>query len=267
MSESDTYEIFAVRYGRHNGRTRRENFIVTDDHDRDMPLDYFVWAITNQDRTIIVDTGFDPKEAALRGREVTRLPREGLAMLGIDSAKVEDVVVTHLHYDHAGTCGDFPNARFHLQDHEMAYATGRYMQNPFFGKPYTVHHVTDMVQRVYEGRVAFHDGDDELAPGMSVHHIGGHTMGIQCVRVRTARGWVVLASDATHFYENFEAGSPFPIVFNVRQMIDGFDKMRGLAESMQHIIPGHDPLVMERYPTPKPDLEGVVVRLDVAPKG
>ena len=267
MSESDTYEVFAVRYGCHDGRSRRENFIMTDKHDCDMPLDYFVWAITNQDRTIIVDTGFDPKEAALRGRKVIRLPREGLAMLGIDSAAVEGVVVTHLHYDHAGTCGDFPNARFHLQDLEMAYATGRYMRNPFFGKPYSVHHVTDMIQRVYEGRVAFHDGDDELAPGISVHHIGGHTMGIQCVRVRTARGWLVLASDATHFYENFETNSPFPIVFNVREMIDGFDKMRGLAESMQHIIPGHDPAVMERYPAPKTDLDGVVVRLDVAAKG
>ncbi len=266
MTAADTYEVFAVRYGRHEGRKRRENFIITDSHDTEMPLDYYVWAIVGEGRTIVVDTGFTPEEAARRGRQVTRLPREGLAMLGIDSTTVEDVIVSHLHYDHAGTCEDFPRADFHLQDLEMAYATGRYMKDSFFGYAYSVAHVTAMVERAHEGRVVFHDGDGEVAPGVTVHHIGGHTMGIQCVRVRTKRGWVVLASDATHFYANMEEVSPFPIVFSARDMVEGYGTMRGLAESPRHVIPGHDPLVMERYPAPKADLEGVVARLDVAPK-
>jgi glyoxylase-like metal-dependent hydrolase (beta-lactamase superfamily II) len=266
MSSPETYEVYAIRYGAHAARKRSENFIVTDLHDSAMPLDYFVWAIVNENRTLVVDTGFDHKEAKARQREISCLPREGLAMAGIDSTTVEDVIVTHLHYDHAGTLDDFPKARFHLQDSEMAYATGRHMMHKPFGYAYSANHVSRMVESLFQGRVAFHDGDDEIAPGISVHHIGGHTMGIQCVRVLTKRGWLVLASDASHFYENMEAVSPFPIVFSVGDMVEGYDKMRRLAESNQHIIPGHDPLVMARYPALNAGVEGTVVRLDVAPK-
>ena len=73
---------------------------------------------------------------------------------------------------------------------------------------------------------------------------------------------VVLASDASHFYANMEATRPFPIVWSVAEMIDGYARMRALAESPAHIIPGHDPLVLERYPAPSPALQGVVARLD-----
>jgi glyoxylase-like metal-dependent hydrolase (beta-lactamase superfamily II) len=123
-----------------------------------------------------------------------------------------------------------------------------------------------MVRRVFDGRVAFHDGDAEVAPGISVHWIGGHTAGVQCVRVLTKRGWVVLASDAAHFYENMEATAPFPIVYSAADMVQGYSKMRDLAESNKHIIPGHDPLVMARYPIAKASQEDVI-RLDVAPTG
>ena len=266
MSDPEAYEVFAIRYGRHQKRTRGENFIVTDIHDSPMPLDYYVWAVVNDRRAIVVDTGFDFEEAKRRNREIVRLPREGLAMIGVDSAKVADVVVTHLHYDHAGTLDDFPAATFHLQDLEMAYATGRHMAHTPFGYAYSPRHVERMVEHVFKGRVAFHDGNGEIAPGVTVHHVGGHTRGMQCVRVLTRRGWVVLASDASHFYENMEGTAPFPIVYSVADMVEGYAKMRGLATSPAHIIPGHDPLVMDRYPAPKADVAGVVVRLDVAPR-
>lgn len=267
MSDAETYELFAIRYGRHAERRRADNFIVTDRHDLPMPIDYYVWAIVNENRTIVVDTGFDRREAARRGREIVRLPREGLAMAGIESREVADVIVTHLHYDHAGTLEDFPAARFHLQDLEMTYATGRHMAHKAFGYAYTADHVIQMVRKVFEGRVAFHDGESAVAPGVSVHRIGGHTMGMQCVRVLTARGPVVLASDASHLYENMEATSPFPIAYSVGDMVQGYETMRRLAASPAHIIPGHDPLVMERYPALSAAAADTIVRLDVAPSG
>jgi glyoxylase-like metal-dependent hydrolase (beta-lactamase superfamily II) len=110
----------------------------------------------------------------------------------------------------------------------------------------------------------FHDGDEEIAPGVSVHHIGGHTAGLQCVRVRTARGWVVLASDASHYYEHVETGACFPTTYHLGEVLEGYNKLRRLAESPAHIVPGHDPLVLKRYPAVK-GLEGIVVRLDAAP--
>jgi len=265
MTANDTYEVFAIRYGHKEERKRGDNFIIDDRHDDPMPIDYFIWVIRNEDRTFVIDTGFDHKEAKGRGRELTRLPREGLEMLGIDAATVQDVIITHMHYDHAGTLDDFPAATFHLQEKEMQYATGRHMCQEPFSHAYSAHHVTNLVEKLFEGRVAFHDGSREIAPGVSVHLIGGHTMGVQCVKVKTKRGEVVLASDAAHFYENMEATSPFVIVYSVADMIDGFGKMRDLADSTDHIVPGHDPLVLVKYPPLSAATEGVIVRLDVDP--
>jgi glyoxylase-like metal-dependent hydrolase (beta-lactamase superfamily II) len=92
-------------------------------------------------------------------------------------------------------------------------------------------------------------------------------MGLQIVRVWTARGWVVLASDASHFYANMEEGRPFPIVYNVAEMLAGHKRAHALASSPRHVIPGHDPLVLKRYPAPHGALQGVIARLDAEPLG
>ena len=259
-----SYEVYAIKYAHHERRAS-ENFIggvAPDAHDGPMPLDYFVWLLRGGGREIVVDLGFSAAMAAKRGREHLRCPTDGLRLLGVDSKEIKDVVITHLHYDHVGNFELFPAATFHLQDREMNYATGRHMGQPVFGGAYEVEDVVGMVRRVYAGRVRFHDGDADLAPGVSLHLIGGHTMGLQVVRVATRRGWVVLASDASHFYANMEETRPFPIVYSVADMVEGYGRLRALADSAGHIIPGHDPLVLERYPSPSRDLEGIVVRLD-----
>ena len=258
------YEVYAVKYA-HHARRASENFIGGvrhDAHDGPMPLDYFVWLIRGEGREIVVDTGFSAPMAAKRQRDHLRCPAEGLGLLNVDSEKIKDVVITHLHYDHVGNFDLFPAATFHLQDLEMRYATGRHMGQPVFSGAYEVEDVVGMVRRAYAGRVRFHDGDAELAPGVSLHLIGGHTMGLQVVRVATRRGWIVIASDASHFYANMEQVRPFPIVYSVADMVEGYGRLRELADSLAHIIPGHDPLVLERYPAPSTALQGIVARLD-----
>jgi glyoxylase-like metal-dependent hydrolase (beta-lactamase superfamily II) len=255
------YEVYAIKYAHHERRAS-ENFIGGDPHDAPMPLDYFVWLVRGAGREIVVDTGFSAAMAEKRGRRHLRCPTEGLRMIGTDAATIRDVVITHLHYDHVGNFDLFPAATLHVQDLEMRYATGRYMGDACFRGAFEVEDVVGMVRRVYEGRVRFHDGDAELCPGISLHLIGGHTMGLQAVRVATRRGAVVLASDASHFYANMEQARPFPIVWSVADMVDGYRRLRSLAESPAHVIPGHDPLVLERYPAVSKELEGIAVRLD-----
>ena len=140
---SELYEVFALKYGAHAaGRTRRDNFMLAgDDHALPAPIDYFVWVIKNDKRTIMVDTGFEEKEAALRGRKITAQPREILKHLGLAAENVDHVVVSHLHYDHAGNLEHFPKARYHLQEAEMAYATGRCMCDEILRRPFTADHV------------------------------------------------------------------------------------------------------------------------------
>ena len=259
------YEVYALKYAHHERRAS-ENFIGGavggDAHDGPMPLDYFVWLIRGAGREIVVDTGFSAAMARKRGRHHLRCPAQALELLGVDAAHVRDVVITHLHYDHVGNFELFPAATLHLQELEMRYATGRYMCSECFRGAFEAEDVVGMVRRVFEGRVRFHDGDGEIAPGVSLHLIGGHTMGLQVVRVATRSGALVLASDASHFYANMDEGRPFPIVWSVADMVDGYGRMRALAGAHGRIIPGHDPQVLARYPAPQPSLAGVVARLD-----
>ncbi|MGY6268858.1 N-acyl homoserine lactonase family protein [Achromobacter denitrificans] len=242
------HEVYALRYAT-VARNRPQNFITPPDpHDGPMPMDYFVWVIRNGSRVYLVDTGFNAAAARARGREFLRCPIESLERLGIAPADVQNVIVTHLHYDHAGNIRKLPNARLHLQESELHYACGCNMRFDMLRHAYAVEDVVDVVRGVYDKRVDFYHGHDEIAPGLQLLHIGGHTQGLQAVRVHTARGWMVLASDASHYYDNMGLQAPFPIVHNVADMLAGYDILLKFAESPEHIVPGHDPLVRTRYP-------------------
>jgi glyoxylase-like metal-dependent hydrolase (beta-lactamase superfamily II) len=257
------YQITAIRYA-HLDRTARHNFIDGDPHDGPMPLDYYVWAITGGGRSWVLDTGFDAAMAAQRKRQLVRPVGEGLKAVGIDPATVQDVIISHMHYDHAGNHDLFPAARYHLQDEEMAFCTGRAMCHRHMRAPFDAGDVQAMVGKLFGSRVVFHDGEAELASGLTLHRVGGHTRGLQVVRVRTQRGWVVLASDALHFYANWQQRRPFPIVENIPVYLEAFRRIEALAESPEHIIPGHDPLVLARYPRALPDVADIV-RVDLEP--
>jgi glyoxylase-like metal-dependent hydrolase (beta-lactamase superfamily II) len=261
----DVYEVYALAYARVDRRSP-ENFLGGDPHDVPMSLSYNVWMIVGGGRTIVVDTGFDQSGADLRKREITRPVGQALADFGVDRAAVQDVIITHLHYDHCGNDALFPAARYHLQEAEMAFATGRCMCHPVMRHSFEIEDVVAMLRRVYAGRVAFHDGADEIAPGVTVHHIGGHSRGLQAVRVNTRRGWVVLASDVVHFYAHLDQRRPYVVIDSLPAMLEGFDTVDRLATSRDHVVPGHDPLVTSLYPAARPGTEGWAVRLDADPR-
>ena len=264
-ADAPVYRIYAIRYA-HLPRKAYGNFIGADPHeDSDMPLDYFVWAIVGEERAIVVDTGFDAEVARQRGRTLVQPVEAGLEAIGLRHDSVADVIITHMHYDHCGNAALFTGATFHLQDAEMEYATGRAMTQRMINHAFEADDVARMVYRVFDGRVQFHDGASEIAPGVTVHRIGGHTKGLQCVRVATRRGHVVLASDASHFYAHMETGRAFPIVYNVAELLDGYGTLYRLASSRAHVIPGHDPLVIARYPAASPELAGWIARVDLDP--
>jgi len=254
--------IDAIRYARHE-RNAEANFAApVDDHDLPMPLDYFVWAIHRDGHPpVIVDTGFGEQAAMARGRIITRTVTDGLRAAGIDHLLVEDVILTHLHYDHAGSLSAFPNAKFHVQDAEMAFATGRHVcdsptRSPFDGEP-----VAQLVRKLYADHVVFHNGDEEFAPGIGLHLVPGHTAGLMAVSCETARGRVVLASDAAHLYANITRAIPFPIFVDVEGYKAAQAKVMALAGgSLDHVIPGHDPLVLACFPT-----DNDIARVDLAP--
>jgi len=263
MSSAPEYEILAIRYA-HLDRSSRHNFLGGDDHDTPMPLDYFVWLVRGAGRQLLVDTGFDARAARQRGRQLTRPVAAGLAVAGVAADAIEDVIITHMHYDHAGNIPLFPRARFHVQDAELGWCTGRAMTHPHLRAPFDGDNVVSMVHMLFEGRVAFHAGDGELLPGITLHQLGGHTPGLQAVRVNTRRGPVVLASDATHFWANLTRAAPFPIVVDVQQYLQSHQRLLQLAPSLDHIIPGHDPAVLTRFPAEPGTTD--IARVDLPPR-
>ena len=243
--------IFALRYGSNKRRLRAENVIFSgpgDDHDAPMPMDFFVWAIVGRGGTVLVDSGAAAPTMTARGHDHLRSPVTALADAGLGPGGITDIVATHLHWDHAGNIQDFPAARLHVQRAELAHAAGPSMCSGFLRRPYDLEQMTEWLRELYRGRVTFHQGDDEIAPGISVHHVGGHTPGMQVVRVSTARGTVVLASDSVHYYENLLAENPFPVLVSTIDYIEALRTVTRLADGPDHIIPGHDPLVLSRFP-------------------
>lgn len=264
---SDTlphHRIHAIRYARHD-RPAAENFLApgADDHAAPMPLDYYVWVIERDGMTpLLVDTGFGEEAAARRGRTMIRPVEQGLQAIGIDPAAIEDVILTHLHYDHAGSLALFPNARFHVQDDELAFATSRAMTHKAVRAAFDGEPVAEMVRLLFGDRVVFHDGDEDFAPGIILRFLPGHTAGLQAVEVSTARGPVILASDVAHLYANLIREMPFPIVVDVPAYLDAHRRLMALAPGLDHIIPGHDPRVLAAFP---PGAAPDVARVDLAP--
>jgi glyoxylase-like metal-dependent hydrolase (beta-lactamase superfamily II) len=251
---SDQYRVYAVRYG-HRAVVPAWEAFHKEHAAPEFGMDYFVWAITNGQRTVVVDTGFGQEEGTRRGREFLRSPFDGLALLGIDAGRVEQVVLTHFHYDHLGGQALFPRATFWVQDEEMRFYTGPNATRPAFRGSIYLPDIVSIVSLNYAGRVRFNDGDAEVVPGVWVHKASGHTAGMQIVSVETARGRAVLTSDASHYYANLEEGNSFNTFVDLAGVYRGYDRIRELAAAPELIVPGHDPLVMRRL---QPVADGIV---------
>lgn len=240
----DLYEIFAIRYARLAERRVHENFMRRDLPDGPQPMDFFVWIVRNRDRLVLVDTGYGHRAAEERKRPIEFVPVEALRKIEIPPTSIDDIVITHLHYDHAGGLDEFPDAMVHVQQEELAHATRRDMSRwAFDGED-----VSSIVRRMYRGKVRVYEGDAQIFPGITLIHLPGHTRGTQGVLVRTGRGPVLLGSDSSHLYANVERDSPFALTLDVVQTLESYERIRALTGDYDHFVPGHDPLVRELYP-------------------
>ena len=190
MSET-LWEVYALKYSERNSRTRFDSFLFDPHHNVAHDMDYFVWVLRSGDEIILVDTGYDAGEAKQRGRPILRSQTEALAALSITPDQIKHVIITHLHYDHAGCLHEFPEARFYLHPDEMAYATGPCMCEDVLRMPFTGAHICEAVSALYSGRLEFTNSDHKIADGVTTHRTGGHSRGLQVVRVKTGAGCVL----------------------------------------------------------------------------
>ena len=249
MSDS-TYEVTIVKFGTRSTVKSDVylNFHIYDRPNDPVEMDYFFWVLRNAERTLVVDTGFSKHGGEVRNRTFLIDPAEAFRALGVDPDDAPDVVVTHAHYDHIGNLDLFPKSRIIMAREELAFWLGEFAERRQFKHSIEVEELDYLDRANREGRVLTFDRELQIAPGVTVLTVGGHTPGQAILTIETSEGQVVLASDAIHYYEEYEADLPFMFVNNVKEMYAGFDTVRGLMNTTaRHLLTGHDPATLDLF--------------------
>jgi glyoxylase-like metal-dependent hydrolase (beta-lactamase superfamily II) len=239
------YEIYALKYAERE--TTACQFFYREASEEPITLHFYFWLIRGGPYPVLLDTGFSQEDAATRGVKAYVSPASMLERAGVKATEVPVALISHLHWDHWGGYGLFPNATFWIQREEVAFFTGPIARFEVYRQLTNPAALGELVKLNYAGRVKLLDGDTEILPGVRAHWVGGHTAGLQIVTVPTARGQIVLTSDASHFYRNIERRQPVQIITSLPQMLLAFEKIEALAGSPELIVAGHDPLVATRF--------------------
>ncbi len=246
------YEVHALKYAERD--TPACQFFYRDASHDLVTLHYFVWLITGGPRPVLVDVGFCEDDATQRHIRNYVRPSTMVERAGVKASDIPLVIVTHLHYDHWAGFSLFPSAEFWVQREEVAFWTGPWARYDAFRGSANTPALSSLVALNFENRIRMIDGDREILPGIHVYRVGGHTAGLQIVTVETARGRVVLASDASHFYRNIERRHPIQIITSLPDMLAAFEKIDELAGPEKLVVTGHDPEVAERFKVVEPGI-------------
>ncbi len=253
------YEVFAIRYA------SIPDFPVSAlvagaDPARKLSIAMTVWLVRGNGRNILVDSGFyRPQFFKTWKVEGFMKPSDAVAQAGVKPEEITDVIITHMHWDHADGMDLFPNARIWLQKDEYTYYTGPAWQSQNTHGGIDPDDVLAAVKLNVAGRLSMVNGDSqEIIPGITCYTGGKHTYQSQYVGVNTRAGTVVLASDNMYLYENLEKHAPIAQTLDTDSNLRAQERMKQLAASPRLIIPGHDPAVFEKFPKVR---EGVV-RID-----
>jgi glyoxylase-like metal-dependent hydrolase (beta-lactamase superfamily II) len=253
------YEVYAIRYATLAG-FQVSGLVAGADPARRMDIAMMVWLVEGNGRHILVDSGFYREQFMKQWKPVDYVkPSEAIARVGLKPEDITDLIITHMHWDHADGVDLFPKARTWIQKDELEYYAGSAWQSRGTHGGIDPEDVLALVRLNTEGRVGLVNGDArEILPGISCYTGGKHTYASQFVTVNTAAGTVVLASDNMYLYENLEKHAPIAQTLDAESNLRAQDRMKQLAANPRLIVPGHDPAVLTRFPNPKPGVAKIV---------
>jgi glyoxylase-like metal-dependent hydrolase (beta-lactamase superfamily II) len=255
-AEGVTYDVYAVRFGV-IPQFPVSSLVAGADQEKKLDLPVMVWVLKGDGRVVLVDSGFHAERfvTSWKIRDFVT-PAAAIARLGIRPEQVTDVILTHIHWDHAEGADLFPNATVWIQRDEYAYYTGAAWQDGRKGGGADAEVMSKLVARNMAGRLRFVEGDAQsILPGITCYTGGRHTYASQYVVASTTKGPVVLASDNVYLYLNLTSHAPIAQTLDAASNLRAQDRMRSLSEKSQIIVPGHDPEVFTRFKTAA---EGVV---------
>src|SRR6185295_8163475 len=246
------YEVYAISYGVIPDFSLA-SLVAGADRSRKLDIQMMVWLLKGSDgRNILVDSGFyrDKFFQQWKLRDFVK-PSEAVTKFGVKPEEITDVIITHMHWDHADGMDLFPKARVWLQQDEYAYYTGEAWQPGGGHGGIDVDDVMALVKLNLDGRVRPVKGDDQEAiDGIRFYTGGRHTYASQYVAVKVKAGTVVLASDNCYLYENLDKHAPIAQTLDAASNLKAQDRMKQLASNPRLIVPGHDPAVFTRFPAP-----------------
>ncbi len=220
------------------------------DTSRRADIAMMVWVLRGNGRTVLVDAGFHRERFVTQWKPADFItPAEAVGEAGVKADAVTDIIISHVHWDHADGVDLFPNARVWIQKAEFQHYIG------MNGEPLDAPAISAEVAGVLAGmaragRVTLVDGDDrEILPGIRVYIGGKHTWESQYVGVATGTGTVVIASDNMYLYENLEKRAPIAQTLDAASNLAAQDRMRRIASKPGLIVPGHDFHVFTRFPS------------------
>lgn len=251
MADIARNEVYALRYATSTCRRASKFHRYTEHGALDGPIgmDFYFWLVRNEDRITLIDCGFDGRQTEFPAYRHSTHPIELLVRLGVEPEEVDHVVLTHMHFDHIGNIGLFPNATFSVARAEYEFWTGPFATKPFIGIGALPHEIGAVMRLLRQERLVLIDEEEVVAPGVRTRPYRGHTPGQLVTEVDTPTGQVVLASDALHFYEEMERDRPFSQFVDLEGMYRTYSALREMAARPDTtVVAGHDPLVLSRHP-------------------
>lgn len=245
-----TTEVYALRYGT-LPNFRVSGLIAGADTARRMDIALMIWLVRRPDgRNVLVDAGFYRDKFVGRWKPTDyRKPSDAVRAVGLRPEDITDIVVSHVHWDHVDGVDLFPNARVWLQRAEYEHhvdSVGRARDRAIDSVDAAM-----LAGLMKAGRVRLIEGDgQEVMPGLTVYTGGRHTFASQYIGVETPAGRVILASDNAYLYENLATRTPIAQTLDSTSNRQAQERMFRLATSPRLIVPGHDPAVFVRFPSP-----------------
>jgi glyoxylase-like metal-dependent hydrolase (beta-lactamase superfamily II) len=241
------YNIYALRYA--GPFTSSGAFLMwMKDWERVAERNYYLWCLKGVEETLIVDTGVSPEPAQQRKLPGYISPAEILSRIDVKANEVKHVILTHIHWDHAGGLNLFPHAKIYVQEEEHRF----WMEDPVAKRPpfgfysdETIKAYLNDIDRA--GRLVLIRGDQKILPGIECLLAPGHSIALQAVAVNTAKGTAILGSDAAHLFRNYREDWPSALINDMVAWMRTYDKLRARVTSLDLLFPGHDPIMSQNY--------------------